>query len=42
VPLEGHPNYAPMMEELRRIFRVHARDDMVEFEYDTRVYFGHL
>jgi SAM-dependent methyltransferase len=41
-PLEGHPNYAPMMEELRRIFRVHARDDMVEFEYDTRVYFGHL
>jgi len=42
VPLEGHPNYAPMMEELRRIFRVHARDDMVEFEYDMRVYFGHL
>ncbi len=41
-PLEGHPNYAPMMRELERIFRAHARDGMVEFEYSTRVFFGHL
>ena len=41
-PLEGHPSHAPMMQELRRIFRVHARDDKVEFEYNTRVYYGKL
>ncbi len=42
VPLEGHPGYAPMMQELQRIFRLHAQDDKIEFEYNTRVYYGHL
>jgi SAM-dependent methyltransferase len=41
-PLEGHPNYAPMMEELRRIFHDHAKHGTVEFEYNTRVYYGKL
>jgi SAM-dependent methyltransferase len=41
-PLEGHRSHAPMMQELRRIFGAHATDNMVEFEYNTRVYFGHL
>jgi SAM-dependent methyltransferase len=41
-PLEGHPSYAPMMQELRRIFRAHARDNTVDFEYKTRVFYGHL
>jgi SAM-dependent methyltransferase len=41
-PLEGHPSYAPMMRELERIFRAHAKDGMVVFEYKTRVYYGHL
>ena len=41
-PLEGHPNHAPMMQELRRIFRAHARDNEVVFEYSTRVYYGKL
>ncbi len=41
-PLEGHPSYAPMMEELRRIFRSHAKDGRVEFGYNTRVFYGHL
>jgi SAM-dependent methyltransferase len=41
-PLEGHPNYAPMMWELERIFRTYAQDGTVEFEYNTRVYFGRL
>ena len=31
-----------MMQELQRIFRAHARDNHVEFEYDTRVYYGRL
>ena len=41
-PLEGHPNHAPMMQELQRILRAHAADDRVEFEYNTRVYYGRL
>jgi len=41
-PLEGHPNYVPMMRELERIYRAHARENMVEFEYNTRVYYGKL
>jgi SAM-dependent methyltransferase len=39
-PLEGHPSHAPMMRELQRIFRVHATDNVVEFEYNTRVFYG--
>jgi hypothetical protein len=31
-----------MMEELQRIFHAHARDGKVGFEYDTRVFYGHL
>ena len=42
VPVEGHPSYAPMMRELKRIFHAHAREGAVEFEYNTRVYYGHL
>jgi hypothetical protein len=41
-PLEGHPNHAPMMQELLRIFRAHAMNNMIEFKYKTRVYYGHL
>jgi SAM-dependent methyltransferase len=41
-PLEGHPSHAPMMRDLQRIFRAHAIDDKVGFEYDTRLYYGHL
>jgi len=41
-PLEDHPSHAPMMQELQRIFRAHAQDNVVEFEYYTRVFYGHL
>ena len=41
-PLDGHPSHAPMMLELQRIFRAHATDNVVEFEYNTRVYYGRL
>jgi SAM-dependent methyltransferase len=41
-PLAGHPNHAPMMRELERVFRVHATNGLVGFEYLTRVYFGKL
>lgn len=41
-PLEGHPNYAPMMKDLERIYRAHANNDAVAFEYKTRVFYGKL
>ena len=41
-PEAGHPNYLPMLEELRRIFEAHQLDGRVSFEYDTQVYYGRL
>ena len=41
-PNEGHPRHAPMIKELQRIFRTHATNDKVAFEYKTRVYYGKL
>ena len=41
-PLSGHPNHAPMMAELQRVFLAHAQQGNVEFEYNTRVYYGRL
>lgn len=41
-PLEGHPNHAPMMRELRRIVEAHAHSGIVEFQYNTRVFYGKL
>jgi SAM-dependent methyltransferase len=41
-PVEDDPSYAPMMQELQRIFRAHAKDDTVAFEYKTRVFYGRL
>jgi SAM-dependent methyltransferase len=42
VPLAGDPKHASMMKEMERIFRAHAKDGKVEFEYNTRVFYGHL
>jgi len=39
-PGPEHPNYAPMLRELRRIFD--ASNGTAAFEYKTRVYFGRL
>jgi len=41
-PTEGHPNYAPMMEELRKLFDAYQQDGQVRMDYFTRVYFGHV
>lgn len=41
-PSEGHPSYAPMMEELQKIFRAYAADNRVAFDYKTRVFYGRL
>lgn len=42
VPNEGHPQFAPMMAELERIFAKYRHEGRVRMEYFTRVYFGRL
>lgn len=41
-PLEGQPNYAPMMAALEELFRANQENGQVRMEYSTHVYFGHL
>lgn len=41
-PPPGHPNYEPMLAELREMFERYQQDGMVAFEYDTRLFYGHL
>lgn len=41
-PTEGHPNFAPMIAGLDRIFRAHQRDGRVRMEYFTRAFVGRL
>jgi SAM-dependent methyltransferase len=41
-PGPDHPQYAPMLRELRRIFDECAGDGRAVFEYKTRLYFGRL
>jgi SAM-dependent methyltransferase len=42
VPTEGHPNFAPMMAQLEKIYRANAENGVVHMEYFTRIYFGQL
>jgi ubiquinone/menaquinone biosynthesis C-methylase UbiE len=42
IPAADNPNFAPMMEELQRIFAEHNQDDRVRMEYSTHIYFGRL
>jgi SAM-dependent methyltransferase len=41
-PRRGHPQHAPMLLELHRIFHACSANGRVSFDYKTRVYFGHL
>lgn len=41
-PAPGHPQFDPMMEELRRIFEAHQQKGLVSMEYRTHVYTGGL
>ena len=41
-PTEGHPNYAPMMEELRKLFDAYQENGQVRMDYFTRVYYGRV
>jgi SAM-dependent methyltransferase len=39
-PGPEHPQYPPMLRELRRVFDAHAVCGQATFEYKTRLYFG--
>jgi ubiquinone/menaquinone biosynthesis C-methylase UbiE len=39
-PLADHANYAPMLAELRRLFEKYQTAGQVQFEYETKVYYG--
>ncbi|MBI5593210.1 MAG: class I SAM-dependent methyltransferase [Deltaproteobacteria bacterium] len=41
-PESGHPDYKPMLVELAKIFRAHAVNGLVGFEYTTKIYYGQL
>lgn len=41
-PDQDHPNFAPMLEELENIFHANQKQGIVNFEYETKVYYGHL
>ncbi|HVO59562.1 MAG TPA: class I SAM-dependent methyltransferase [Terriglobales bacterium] len=41
-PQEGHANYEPMMAALRRLFEASQRGGIVQFDYETHMYYGQL
>lgn len=42
IPTSEHPQYEPMMKELRTIFDQNEQDGLVPFEYETEIYWGEL
>jgi hypothetical protein len=42
VPKPGHPQHAPMLHALRELFDACAEAGTISFDYDARVYAGHL
>jgi SAM-dependent methyltransferase len=41
-PTESHPTFAPMMEELRKLFDAYQQDGKVRMDYFTRIYYGQV
>ena len=41
-PEPDHPNYEPMLRELRDIFDANQKDGKVVFHYETELYYGRL
>jgi hypothetical protein len=41
-PPPGHPQFEPMMKELRKLFDAHHQRGVVRMDYRTRVYAGKL
>ncbi|WP_166246437.1 class I SAM-dependent methyltransferase [Paenibacillus turpanensis] len=41
-PVPGHPNYNPMMTELRNLFDRYNQDGIVLFDYETEIFWGEV
>ncbi|MGO0062808.1 class I SAM-dependent methyltransferase [Brevibacillus fluminis] len=41
-PTPGHPNYEPMMAELRNLYEANQQDGLVSFDYETKVFWGEV
>ncbi|MEO2212996.1 class I SAM-dependent methyltransferase [Paenibacillus amylolyticus] len=41
-PTPGHPNYDPMMTELRNLFDKNNQEGIVEFDYETEIFWGEV
>jgi len=41
-PEPGESNFEPMISKLEEIFNARKSNGVVDFEYDTRIYYGHL
>ena len=41
-PAPGNPDFDLMMSELEKIFNARQSEGIVDFEYDTRIYYGRL
>ncbi len=41
-PESNHPNYRPMLDELKMIFRAYQNNGKVDIVYQTQMYFGQL
>jgi SAM-dependent methyltransferase len=42
MPEPGDSNFEPMISKLEEIFNARKKNGVVDFEYDTRIYYGHL
>jgi len=42
IPEAGAPNFRAMLVNLQEIFEAHKKHGHVSFDYDTRVFYGHL
>jgi len=42
IPERGHPNYEPMLRDLRKIFEAYQENGKVAFAYETEMYYGQL
>jgi SAM-dependent methyltransferase len=42
VPLPGHPNYEPIMAELRQLFDATQENGLISFDYETEIYYGEV
>jgi len=41
-PVPGHPNYDPLMTELRSLFDRNHQEGIVHFDYETEIFWGEV